>query len=80
MDKIEFAKQLKTIEWKKIRSANGARGYSITIKRPGRSDYGFSVVGSPDDRAQVALKWAKSHIIDRLAQEWGYTGETASFK
>lgn len=79
MTKEEFAKKLKTLQFRKVTSVNGAKGYMTTIIRDGK-DFNITCFAGPDMKAKKALDCAWDMMLRRLAQEYGYAGDLAAFR
>ena len=79
MTKEEFAKKLKTLQFRKVTSVNGAKGYMTTIIHNGK-DFNITCYAGPDMKAKRALDYAWNMMLRRLAQEYGYTGDLTAFR
>lgn len=80
MDKTEFARRLKEVQFVKHVSVDGARGYSVTFTRSNGRPFTLTAFGAPDQKGKTALQKAREMLLRDLAREWGYTGELASFR
>lgn len=80
MTKELFAQKLKTLEFKKVTSANGAKGYLVSVPRADGTEYSFSCYAAPDMKAKKAIDYAWEMILRRVAREWGYEGDITAFK
>lgn len=78
MTEAEFRAKLKDTQFRKATSANGARGYSVTVQRDGK-DYGLTVFAGPDQATKLAYKLAYNKLVAALAKEWGYKGSLEKF-
>ena len=76
----EFGKTLKQLHFKKTTSVNGAKGYVTTITRDNGQEFGISCFAAPDMKAKKALDCAWDIMLNRLAQEYGYTGDLNRFR
>ena len=79
MTKEEFATKLKTLQFRKVTSANGAKGYRTTIVHNGK-DFDITCFAGPDMKAKRGLDCAWDMILRRLAQEYGYAGDLTAFR
>ena len=80
MTQEEFGRKLKTLEFQKVTTVDGSRGYTTTIQTADGKPYGISFIGAPEMKAKQAFKMARKRILMRLAEEWGYTGSLTSFE
>ncbi len=79
MTKEEFAKKLKTLQFRKVTSVDGAKGYTTTIIRDGK-DFAITCFAGPDMKAKRALDYAWDMMLRHLAREYGYAGDLTAFR
>ena len=79
MTKEEFAAKLKKQNFRKVTSANGAKGYTTDMPTATGS-YGLTCYAAPDMTGKKALDFAWAQMLRRLAKEWGYNGDLTAFR
>ena len=80
MTKEEFAKKITTLKFKKVTSANGARGYLTTITLENGKPFDVACYAAPDMKSKRALDFAWERLMRTLAKRFGYNGDISGLR